>query len=270
MVAKTQREVQMNEYKNLAAAYHEAGHACVAIYFREKVDSVELFDGRADGVTGQFNSVPKEQQLPSGDRGYDELRKILQRLGGPPPEQLHRYLVNYLAGGVAEHKFTGAVPGHGSDLEQCRLLLDSINLSEDSRREVCAAALKKARWICDEFWLPIQTLASRLVVHRRLNETQIRAAVRSAGNYGLALLGEPVPKGHGALPQEPVSNRTMALPDRHRMTIHDYVTGFPLRTAGGNLEPIITTLVDENGEPIDYIVDPKTGQRRFLDFMNRR
>jgi hypothetical protein len=98
------------------------------------------------------------------------------------------------------------------------------------------------------------------------------------------------------------------------MTIHDYVTGFPLgvvkhvignefqaltpwgnseivetwgaavrrvreiataagiqyRTDGGILEPIITTLVDADGEQIDYIVDPVTKQRRFLDFMNRR
>jgi hypothetical protein len=98
---------------------------------------------------------------------------------------------------------------NGGDLEQCRMLLEASCLSPEKRRDVCERALAETMRIVTEYWLPLTVLAERLYVHRFLDETQIRAAIRSAGNYGAELLGLPTPAGHRGVPP-PESEATKA------------------------------------------------------------
>jgi hypothetical protein len=179
----------MTDEEVLVLAYHEAGHAIAAIHQKQPINEIVVHD---DG--GALHHVPE------AERRSDEEVKIkydrLRELGGVPPNMLRPLLVMYLAAAVAEGRHARNVRWITHDVAQCCALLDTTDLTEGARRQLAYEAWDEAERIIADYWLPVQILAERLAVLRKMDEVQIRAAIKSAGNFGAELLGLPVPPGH--------------------------------------------------------------------------
>lgn len=155
-------------------AYHEAGHAVMAI---------------REGLQVEFVAVYEEPRLKGVCRPVDRTEILLRdprtlakgvAAGKVSNKEIAGMILTLLAGGLAEQRFLGsAEDGGGKDLQVARTLTLAFADTAAARFELLAwlAVLVKQDLAEPSVWHQVQRVAAALLERRTLTDEQVRGAM---------------------------------------------------------------------------------------------
>jgi ATP-dependent Zn protease len=166
--------------KLMRAAYHEAGHAVIAVCLRASLTTVSI--------------IPDETSLGRANHEFSPwIKRMLQ--GEPiPPRLLEREIQVSLAGCESEARFTGrhAYRSADGDFNACINLASLIYVSAKIvekylalQKEIVREMIKAPR-----VWVQIEAVAEKLLEFRELNGKKVRQICKDAIESRRARLAE--------------------------------------------------------------------------------
>lgn len=140
----------------MATAYHEAGHAVMALALGRLIDRVTI--------------VPGKTQFGHATLGQCKIQKSRARAS---KDWLEDEMLILLAGMVAEAQFTGqyCTAGATQDLRAVRRLAESRSGNPRQVERVERRALDKAEYILsdDEHWQAVEAIVKQLLEHQTIS-----------------------------------------------------------------------------------------------------
>jgi hypothetical protein len=170
------------------ASCHEIAHAAAAIEAGRPAAFVTVFFDEQGTVRGLFHHAPScspvdEHRLPDVEGHKDYCRTVKAILNHTePPDWLYADLVTLLAG-IAFHLPHDPVAAFGcsaDDYQEAFALAQAMSTPTRSVRQLLDTAINGAAEICDRNRGPILRLADDLVIRRRMDAAEIRAAVEAS------------------------------------------------------------------------------------------
>ncbi len=169
--------------RNEIAAYHEAGHAVMAVLTRTPLRDTTILSSRLGASSGATRLVETSNgrtkfaaKMKLGTRGH---RRMLRRACCD------------IAGEIAQRRFA---PGswrtmHSrSDLANISRLLDSLGLSEERLNTLAKAIVARAYSLIQANWSCVAAVASELLERKTLTGAQVRRIVASNRNPAREML----------------------------------------------------------------------------------
>lgn len=167
-LAKKQRRTRA---RDLATAYHEAGHAFVGWKLGERVKIATIEPNTRRGSDGY---VISRSGRHNADLAYSRLSG--QRIG-----EQHNAVVVLMAGEAAQrrHNPKSVRPWHaGGDRKEIADILTSMHERNEARQAYRYLEVRTKNFVEDRrHWPVISHLARELIKHRRMNGEQVVAAI---------------------------------------------------------------------------------------------
>jgi hypothetical protein len=165
--------------RNEIAAYHEAGHAVMAVLTRTPLRDTTIVSSRLGASSGATRLVGNGRgrvkvatKMKSGTRGRQQV--------------MHRACFD-VAGEIAQRRFA---PGswrtmHSrSDLANISRLLDTLGLSEERLKMLAKAIVSRTYQLIQANWSSVEAVASELLERKTLTGAQVRRIVASNRRTG--------------------------------------------------------------------------------------
>jgi ATP-dependent Zn protease len=150
--------------KHESTAYHQAGHAVVAVVLGLKIGrrGVTIVPDNGRGTLGYANITVQLRERPDGATSARTRARI------------EAWAVAHLAGDVAERKFNGRrrLGGH-SDLLRAFDLLEYISTSVEQFDARLRVAYVGARDLIEDNWPSVQAVAEELLSKKTLSADEV-------------------------------------------------------------------------------------------------
>jgi len=156
------------------AAYHEAGHAVMAVLTRTPLRDTTIVASRLGASSGATRLVAR------GSVSKKFAAKV--KLGPREHRQVLRRACFYIAGEIAARRFARSswrTLHSRSDLANISRLLDSLGLSEARLTALAKAIVAEADSLIQANWSRVEAVASELLKRGRLTGAQVRRIVAS-------------------------------------------------------------------------------------------
>ena len=158
------------------AAYHEAGHAVIAVLTRTPLRDTTIVTSRTAASSGATRLMERANgNKKSGAKG---------KLGPRGQREILRRACFDVAGEIAQRRFARSswrTPHSRSDLANVSSLLDTLGLSEDRLNALAKAIVAKADSLIHANWPRVEAVASELLKRGTLTGSQVRCIVARTG-----------------------------------------------------------------------------------------
>jgi ATP-dependent Zn protease len=154
-------------------AYHEAGHAVMAVWLRLRVLHVSIIPDEEEGSLGHTDQGKGAKIEPENRESSTETRFQIERL-----------VLVLLAGNAAERILANrkCSAGSESDYSKASGLLSYLAPRDDEMRSYCVWLGERAKTILlsDWNWYAVETLANELLKQKYIGAKMVRQIVHQA------------------------------------------------------------------------------------------